>query len=82
MGKAGKTIWHVVANLISIFISLIVIIPLIVLLVNSFKTSAEANQMSLSLPKEWMFENYSTVIEQGKLISSFFNGLIYATCSL
>lgn len=82
MGKAGKTIWHVIANLISIFISLIVIIPLIVLLVNSFKTSAEANQMSLSLPKEWMFENYSTVIEQGKLISSFFNGLIYATCSV
>lgn len=82
MGKAGKTIWHIIANLISIFISLIVIIPLIVLVVNSFKTSAEANQMSLSLPKEWVFENYSTVIEQGKLISSFFNGLIYATCSV
>lgn len=78
----GKTIWHVIANVISIFISLIVIIPLIVLVVNSFKTSAEANQMSLSLPKEWVFENYSTVIEQGKLVSSFFNGLIYATCSV
>ena len=38
--------------------------------------------MTLSLPKQWMFENYSTVIEQGKLISSFFNGLLYATGSV
>ncbi len=64
------------------FISLIVIIPLVVLFLNSFKTSAEANKMTLSLPTEWVFENYTTVIEQGKLVSSFFNGLIYATCSV
>lgn len=38
--------------------------------------------MTLSLPTEWVFENYSTVIEQGKLISSFFNGLLYATGSV
>ena len=38
--------------------------------------------MTLSLPKEWVIENYAVVIEQGKLISSFFNGLLYATCSV
>lgn len=38
--------------------------------------------MTLSLPTEWMFENYATVIEQGKLISSFLNGLLYASCSV
>lgn len=38
--------------------------------------------MTLSLPTEWVFENYSTVIEQGKLVSSFFNGLLYATGSV
>lgn len=82
MGKAGKTAGHIIGNIITIFISLIVIIPLIVLFVNSFKTSAEANKMTLSLPTEWMFENYATVIEQGKLISSFLNGLLYASCSV
>lgn len=82
MGRAGKTIGHVIGNLVSIFISLIVMIPLVVLFLNSFKTSAEANTMTLSLPKEWVLENYSVVIEQGKLISSFFNGLLYATCSV
>ncbi|MDO4306759.1 MAG: carbohydrate ABC transporter permease [Eubacteriales bacterium] len=82
MGRAGKSIGHIIGNLIALFISLIVMIPLIVLFLNSFKTSAEANKMTLSLPTEWVLENYSVVIEQGKLISSFFNGLLYATCSV
>lgn len=82
MKKSIKVFGHVVGNLITILISLIVIIPLVVLFLNSFKTSAEANSMTLSLPKEWVIENYAVVIEQGKLISSFFNGLLYATCSV
>lgn len=82
MGKFSKKLGHVIGNVVAIFISLIVIIPLVVLFLNSFKTSAEANKMTLSLPTEWVFENYAMVIEQGKLISSFFNGLLYATCSV
>ncbi|WP_230399082.1 carbohydrate ABC transporter permease [Novisyntrophococcus fermenticellae] len=82
MGKTAKIIGHVIGNIVSVFISLVVIIPLVVLFVNSFKTSAEANRMTLSLPTEWVFENYATVIEQGKLVSSFLNGFLYATCSV
>lgn len=82
MGKAGKITRQILGNTVAILISLVVIIPLVVLFLNSFKTSAEANKMSLSLPTKWVFENYVTVIEQGKLISSFFNGLLYATCSV
>ncbi len=82
MSVIGRKIWHVAANILSVIISLIVLIPLVVLFVNSFKTSAEANQMTLSLPEKWMFENYATVIEQGKLVTSFFNGLLYATGSV
>ena len=82
MGRTGRTIGRLAGNLISIVISLIVIIPLVVLFLNSFKTSAEANRMTLSLPTKWVFENYATVIEQGKLVSSFFNGLLYAAGSV
>ena len=82
MGKIGKTAGHIVGNIVAIFISLVVLIPLVVLLLNSFKTSAEADKMTLSLPTEWVFENYSIVVEQGKLISSFFNGLLYAAGSV
>lgn len=82
MGKIGKTAGHIIGNIVAIFISLVVLIPLVVLLLNSFKTSAEADKMTLSLPTEWVFENYSIVVEQGKLISSFFNGLLYAAGSV
>lgn len=82
MATLKKSIGSVAANIVTIFISLLVLIPMVVLFLNSFKTQGESNKMSLSLPKEWVFANYKTVIEQGKLVSSFFNSLLYATCSV
>lgn len=82
MNKSKKIIKSILANIITIFMSLVILIPLVVLFLNSFKTQGEANNMSLSLPTTWQFENYKTVIEQGKLISSFFNSLLYATVSV
>ncbi len=82
MTSFKKNIIAITGNVFAIFCSAVVLIPLVVLLLNSFKTSSEANSMSLSLPSVWAFENYMTVIEQGKLITSFFNGFIYATGSV
>ncbi len=82
MNNFKKSVGNIVINIITIFISLIILIPILVLFLNSFKTQGESNKMSLSLPRKWMFENYKTVIEQGKLVSSFFNSLLYATASV
>jgi len=82
MGSLKKLVGTITVNIVALFTSLIVLIPLVVLFLNSFKTQGESNKMSLSLPKEWIFANYKTVIEQGKLVSSFFNSLLYATCSV
>ena len=82
MTSLKKLIGNITVNIIAIFISLIVLIPMVVLFLNSFKTQGESNKMSLSLPKEWIFANYKIVIEQGKLVSSFFNSLLYSTCSV
>ena len=68
MGKIGKTAGHIVGNIVAIFISLVVLIPLVVLLLNSFKTSAEADKMTLSLPTEWVFENYSIVVDRKSVV--------------
>lgn len=82
MKKSKKTIQAILVNAITMFISSIILIPLVVLFLNSFKTQGEANKMSLSLPSIWQFENYKVVVEEGKLISSFFNSLLYATVSV
>lgn len=71
----------ILLNLITLITSLIFILPLLVVWLNSFKTKAESNTMTLKLPKEWVFENFRIVIERGKLIPSFFNSMLYATAA-
>jgi len=63
---------------IVVFLCSTVIIPLYMVFINSIKTRREANLMGMSLPSEWVWENYKIVIEQGKLILSFINSCIYA----
>lgn len=73
-----KTIQSLLKHAVCIFLSLLVIMPLYMVLINSFKGKAEAARMNLSLPTEWFFSNYTDVIEQGNLIQGFMNSLSYA----
>ncbi|MDR1948066.1 MAG: carbohydrate ABC transporter permease [Spirochaetaceae bacterium] len=68
----------VLSHFIAIILSSTVIVPMYMVLVNSFKPRREGNLMRMTLPTEWLWENYRTVIEQGKLLSSFFNSCLYA----
>ncbi|GJM83292.1 hypothetical protein HMSSN139_57880 [Paenibacillus sp. HMSSN-139] len=45
--------------------SLLIILPVLIMIFGSFKTSAEVLDFSLKLPKEWMFSNYARVFEEG-----------------
>lgn len=76
-----KIILNSIKHVVCIFLSLIVITPFYMVLINSFKTKSEAARMNLSLPTEWVFENYMQVIEKGKLIQGFFNSSLYAVVS-
>jgi raffinose/stachyose/melibiose transport system permease protein len=68
----------VLKHIVAIFLCTVVIVPFIIILINSFKTSKEATLMTLELPSKLLWENYATVIEKGKLVQSFINSLIYA----
>ncbi|HOO27745.1 MAG TPA: carbohydrate ABC transporter permease [Lachnospiraceae bacterium] len=78
MGKRKKIVRVLLKQLLCIFLALIVVVPFYMVLINSFKSKSEAARMSLSLPKEWLFSNYTEVIEKGKLIQGFTNSLLYA----
>ena len=66
---------------VCIVLSLTVLIPFYMVFINSFKTKGEAARMALSFPKEWLFSNYTEVIEQGRLVQGFSNSLTYALVS-
>jgi raffinose/stachyose/melibiose transport system permease protein len=55
--------------------SLLILLPLIILILGSFKTSAEVLSFSLSLPDQWQFSNYVRVFEEGGLSRAFLNSI-------
>ena len=66
-------------NILAISTSLLLLIPLLLIIFNSLKTTADAGTMAFSLPKlPLQFENYRVVIEKGKLGKSFLNSLLYS----
>jgi raffinose/stachyose/melibiose transport system permease protein len=69
----------VAKNLVAWIISFIMLVPLALIILNSFKTQQEATTLSFSLPKEWMFSNFATVIDKGKLLTGFLNSLLYSS---
>ena len=74
-----KAIQSVLRNIIAWLFSAICLIPVLLIVVNSLKDKKSAASMDLklpSLPIQW--ENFLTVIEKGKLMTSFINSLIYS----
>ncbi|MGA2975098.1 MAG: carbohydrate ABC transporter permease [Spirochaetia bacterium] len=65
-------------NLLVILVSLLIVIPLVLLLLNSVKDQAQSAVMGLDWPKAFHIENYLTVIQLGHVTTSFFNSLIYS----
>ena len=77
--KIRKTIQAVICNLIAWIFSAICLIPLLLIVFNSLKDKKAAASMDLSLPAlpiQW--ENFATVVEKGKLATSFGNSLLYS----
>lgn len=81
--KAKRTVVTIITNAIAWIISLICLIPLLLIVFNSFKDKLSAAKMDLKLPAfPLQFENFSVVIAKGKLVQSFFNSMIYSTGSV
>lgn len=76
--KTKRIIQAAIQNIIAWMVSLTVIVPMLLIIINAFKSDGEVMQMNLTLPKVWNFSNFATVIEKGKLLQSFFNSLLYA----
>ena len=78
-----KRFWSSVAvNAMAWTLTLVLITPLVLILLNSFKTSQAASDMNLSLPTSIEWSNYTTVIEKGKLGITFLNSLLYSCGSV
>jgi raffinose/stachyose/melibiose transport system permease protein len=60
---------------------LIFLLPMAVILINSFKTKAESDAMSLALPARIAIANFESVFLKGNLATTFLNSATYAAGS-
>ncbi|WP_343247250.1 carbohydrate ABC transporter permease [Diplocloster hominis] len=74
-----KTKQRVITVLLSVFmalLSLIILVPLFIMILGSFKDAAEAQLFNLKLPSAWHFDNYAHVIHSGGIAKAFFNSTV------
>jgi raffinose/stachyose/melibiose transport system permease protein len=72
-----RALWIVKYVLLTLFAIPWVILPMWLMLVNSFKPLGEASSLSISMPKQWaIVENYTEVIERGNYAVALGNSLL------
>ena len=80
-GRNKEKITKVLLQIVLILISLVIVIPLLIMLLGAFKNSAEVTAFDLTLPEQWLVENFKTVFEQGKLLLAFKNSILITIAS-
>ena len=76
--KAEK-IKQLLFTFLMVAIGLVIIIPLLIVILGSFKTSAETLVPNLKLPKQWLLSNYVYVYEKGKIGRALLNSIFLTT---
>ncbi len=69
----GDKAFATVAHILLIIWSIIVILPMLWMVMSSFKTSSEIFQSPFSLPANWSFENYESAWDRTDIGSAFIN---------
>lgn len=70
-------IGNMINNLVILALSLIVVVPILIVVFNSFKTQAEAASFTLSLPSSFSLDNYAEVFRTSNIGRAMLNGTIY-----
>lgn len=73
---------HILSHAVLILWSLIVIFPIWVLIINSFKTRLTIYTNPFWIPQKWNFKNYSSVFSDSDFLNYFKNSFIVVVLSL
>lgn len=74
--KAKKRLSGTAVYIVCMIMTFLVLFPFLLVILTSVKSVEEAAIVDLTLPKEILWENFSYVIEQGKLIRAFGNSIL------
>lgn len=77
-----KKCYHIFKEIFAWVLSLVVLVPFAIVILNAFKTDYAALTMSLSLPESLEWENFVTVWQVGNIPRSYFNSLLLSVSSV
>jgi raffinose/stachyose/melibiose transport system permease protein len=80
--KPAPSLKLVILYAVLTILALIVLVPFILVLLNSFKDISESSVVNLSLPKRLLFSNYSDVFEKADIFRAMKNGIIESVISV
>ncbi|MGO4276127.1 carbohydrate ABC transporter permease, partial [Paenibacillus sp. TAF58] len=66
----------ILLELVAIGLALLILIPFLMILINSFKDIRESALFGLSLPTEWQFSNYKDIFAQAHIVHGFMNSFL------
>ncbi len=84
MKNKRERIIHIIKYIVlMIILFFVIIIPLYMTVINSFKSAKEVTRLNMRLPIDWsIIDNYREVLIEGKLIRGFGNSLLYSFFSV
>lgn len=82
MNKKSKMVKSVIKEICPWIVALIIIVPFLIVILNAFKTSDEAINMSMTLPSQLNWSNFKEVWEVGNIPRSYLNSLILSVSSV
>ena len=80
--KASRKVYAIIKEIFAWVFALVVIIPFLIVVFNSFKTAHESINMSLTPPNTLHWENFKKVWEVGNIPRSYMNSFIISATSV
>lgn len=79
--KTKSKLYVVLLESFLFILSLVIIVPIMIMILGSFKNPTEVTAFNLKLPKEWLFLNYIEVFEKADLFTAFLNSVFITAVS-
>lgn len=80
--RKGERRKNVVYGVILWSLSLTVIYPLAMVILTSFKEKREASSLNVTLPRQWLWENYAEVLEHGDVLRALGNSMFVSVMTV
>ncbi|MGL4736194.1 MAG: carbohydrate ABC transporter permease [Cellulosilyticaceae bacterium] len=74
--KTKELLSQSILFVLMLVIATIFLVPIVMMVLGSFKSQGEALMFNLALPTQWHFENYIHVIETGNILRGYANSVI------